>query len=119
MSDFQQSFEQHTKDFSFLYPGKAAVCGECLASNGVENTGEIDAMQQQLYELEEPHFSWSPCQACGSTLGGDRYVAHGDITEKSAQFHAGNTSELIHLHVCVDCIQYIANDELPQEDDQS
>lgn len=24
---------------------------------------------------EEPHFSWSPCQACGSTLGGDRFDA--------------------------------------------
>jgi hypothetical protein len=24
-------------------------------------------------EPQEPHFSWSPCQGCGSGLGGDRY----------------------------------------------
>lgn len=24
-------------------------------------------------EIREPHFSWNPCDGCGSTLGGDRY----------------------------------------------
>lgn len=24
-------------------------------------------------EMKEPSFSWSPCDACGSMLGGDRY----------------------------------------------
>ena len=24
-------------------------------------------------EIKEPHFSWSPCDGCGSSLGGDRY----------------------------------------------
>lgn len=25
------------------------------------------------HEIKEPHFSWSPCDGCGSHLGGDRY----------------------------------------------
>lgn len=24
-------------------------------------------------EIKEPHFSWSPCDGCGSGFGGDRY----------------------------------------------
>lgn len=24
-------------------------------------------------EIDEPHFSWSACNQCGSTLGGDRH----------------------------------------------
>jgi len=24
-------------------------------------------------EIREPHFSWKPCNGCGSGLGGDRY----------------------------------------------
>lgn len=26
-------------------------------------------------EDDEPHFSWSPCECCGSQLGGDRHKA--------------------------------------------
>jgi len=53
-------------------------------------------------EDSEAFFSWSACEACGSTLGGDRYAAHGCID--------GN---VVHFHICTDCLFYHANGELP------
>ena len=54
---------------------------------------------------DEGHFSWSACGVCNSSLGGDRFAAHGMDTD-------GN---LVHLDVCVDCLQYIANGTEPEE----
>lgn len=46
---------------------------------------------------EEPSFSWSSCDCCGSTLGGDRHPAHGYDKDDN----------LIHLNVCADCFYYL------------
>lgn len=54
---------------------------------------------------DEGYFSWSPCECCGSSLGGTRYAAHGRDTD-------GN---LVHLNVCQDCLMYIANGDEPEE----
>ena len=34
---------------------------------------EFDADEQQSECRDEHGYSWSPCQGCGSKLGGDRY----------------------------------------------
>lgn len=47
-------------------------------------------------------FSWSPCDTCGSTLGGDRYLVH-----------VVDDGEWDTMESCVDCLMYIANAELP------
>lgn len=54
----------------------------------------------------ETEFSWSACDACGSTLGGDRTPAHGLDTNGA----------VLHMHVCVDCVEYLANGDLPEDD---
>ena len=53
---------------------------ECDISAGLmltehEETCENRAAGEHLTDCscEEPWFSWSPCQGCGSHLGGDRY----------------------------------------------
>lgn len=68
-----------------------AICTDChLAAQGYDahETGHAPdrepLSQVDAYDVipnvdiyagnpMEPHFSWEPCQGCGSTLGGDRY----------------------------------------------
>ena len=55
---------------------------------------------------DEGGLSWRPCETCGSTLGGNRFAAHG-LTDKG---------DIIHYDICVDCLMYLANGDLPSED---
>lgn len=50
---------------------------------------------------EEAHFSWSPCQGCGSTLGGDRHDCHLlGVNKKSGKVCVMDDS----MAVCTDCL---------------
>lgn len=51
----------------------------------------------------EPFFSWSPCECCGSSLGGDRYTVTAWKFGKSAT---------IKITVCADCLYYEAYGQL-------
>lgn len=54
---------------------------------------------------EDEGFSWSPCESCGSHLGGHRYrVSWFDLEDRDE--HGAGT-------VCVDCACYIANGDVP------
>ena len=55
----------------------------------------------------ETHFSWGQCDSCGSTLGGDRSAAQGCWSDADGFHH-------IEMEVCVDCMMYHANGELPE-----
>ena len=70
---------------------------ECTGREGCEPGG--------VCYCDEPWFSWSPCDVCGSTLGGDREVGHG--IDKNGDF--------MHLHACTDCVIYLANGDEPEE----
>ncbi len=50
-------------------------------------------------------FSWSACDCCGSSLGGDRF--------KACHYNP-ETKETIDLEICVDCLMYITNGDLPE-----
>ena len=52
----------------------------------------------------EGRFSWSGCESCRSSLGGDRYPAHGYIH-----------GELCHFEVCTDCLMYHANGDITDD----
>ena len=60
----------------------------------------------------ETSFSWSQCDSCGSTLGGDRFESYGMWTE-DGEF------QTVKMDVCVDCAMYHANGELPEQWSQS
>ena len=51
----------------------------------------------------EPSFSWSPCECCDSSLGGNRYDAKA----------LDDGGELYELSICEDCVFYITYDEIP------
>jgi hypothetical protein len=61
--------------------------------------------------IDEGSFSHCSCDSCGSGLGGTRYTAHG-WTDKAREL-GFPVSELCHLDICEDCLQYHANGELP------
>lgn len=77
-----------------IIAGELEVCSDCaqIIANGEINdgtdTGERTADAQVAkwgddarglvladHEGFEPYFSWSDCDGCGSTLGGDRWPA--------------------------------------------
>ena len=60
----------------------------------------------------EAHFSWSQCDTCGSTLGGDRYTCTLAVAGKGEE-------EQIEVESCVDCVMFAANGQLPEEEDDA
>lgn len=76
------------------------------ACPGCEHCGLSDEPSDNERELaEEAHFSWSACDSCGSTFGGDRHPAH-----------YLSDGAIVHLAVCTDCLFYHANGDDPGED---
>lgn len=102
MMTFTESVEHHTKGLEFFSVGTCPGCPGC----GTMLWSPARGYHDSEYE-PEGEFSWSMCESCGSMLGGDRHPAHGFVTIKGKR-------ELCHLMVCVDCIQYHANGELPE-----
>lgn len=68
-----------------------------------------DKIADQEY-LDEGSFSWSQCDSCGSTLGGNRYAAHGFVPDESDL----PTGEVVHLDICEDCLCFHANGDIPE-----
>lgn len=110
MSKFTESIE-HYCDGLTVAPGAAACCVECLNIYGIEETNDVDAMQEELYRLEASSFSWSQCDSCGSTFGGDRHEAHGLSYADNGKLN----HEIYHLSICTDCLLFHANGDEPEE----
>lgn len=73
------------------------ICPSCLVCQDTWNMPE-DELQTAWTDCtvnDEGGFSWSPCEGCGSTLGGNRYAAHGRTPDGT----------LIHFDVCGDCLE--------------
>jgi hypothetical protein len=81
--------------------------GECYPCAG---TGETEPDEEARQCADEGSFSWSQCDACGSTLGGDRYPAHALSPER-----LGRSEHWIHLDVCSDCLLFLANGDVPED----
>ncbi len=60
--------------------------------------GQADSNEDETPHETEPFFSWSPCECCGSPLGGNR---------EHYQF-ARNDGLLFEADICVDCVYYLA-----------
>lgn len=56
----------------------------------------------------EAGFSWSQCDSCGSSLGGNREPAVG-LWKDAEGWHD------VDMSICVDCAMYHANGELPED----
>jgi len=68
----------------------------------------------------EASFSWHQCDSCGSRLGGDRTPASGIITgcyddkETEQAIADSGKCEIIDLSICVDCVLFHANGDVPE-----
>lgn len=73
-------------------------------------TEAISANIPEGYHLvcgnEELGFSWSACECCGSSLGGDRH--------ELAYTKPGTAEGPIMISACTDCLIYAANGEEPE-----
>ena len=88
--EYEASVENSLKDYSFVSSGACPGCDDCsLAKNPTE---------EELGLAGEPHFSWTNCDICKRSLGGDRYPAHARDRQDN----------IVHFAVCCDCYYYIA-----------
>lgn len=96
MSNFAERVERELDGLAHVSVGACPTCDDC-------GLGDVETMDDPRYESAgEPHFSWSDCEACGSSLGGDRHPAHGVASPLVG-------GELIHLNICTDCLFFLAN----------
>ena len=76
------------------------------ACPGCDDCGLDKEPSDHEYDLaNEAHFSWSRCESCGSTFGGDRHPAHYLDTDRA----------IIHVRVCSDCLFFHANGDEPDD----
>ena len=89
---FLRAYERRTKGF------------DIHASKPPENEDDDN------YSGDEGHFSWSACDTCGSTFGGDRYDMV--LTNVGVDEH-GKRYPMVEVSSCVDCMVFAANGDLP------
>jgi hypothetical protein len=106
MSEFLKAYQNGTAGMEFLSPGFCCACEECRDNAGFccEHSARA-AQEKDGGGLDEGHFSWHSCDTCGSTLGGDRYAAHGRDKDGA----------IVHLSICSDCLMYMANGDEPEQ----
>ena len=101
---FTESVAHYTKGLEFFSVGTCPGCVDC----GLTLWSPARGYHETEHEPAE-EFSWSMCESCGSMLGGSRHPAHSFVTIDGKRV-------LCHLLVCVDCLMYHANGELPDDE---
>lgn len=93
------------------WPGYTIAPG---ASPDMDCCGNHPADSDELQIEDEGGFSWSPCESCGSTLGGDRHPGHA-IHKDAFGPNAKRPDDVHHISMCVDCLLFHANGDLPED----
>jgi hypothetical protein len=104
MSAFTDAVEANTEGLQHISTGLCGQCEECQYRYGLDEEGLTEQIENGE-AFDEGGFSWHRCESCGSSLGGDRYAAHG----------FNENEEIVHLDVCVDCVMYHANGDEPED----
>lgn len=104
-SKFVQAVETSMKGCEAVSVGVCSGCSDCQEALGYCCEWSLEAALDDI--ADEPHFSKSSCDCCGSTLAGDRHAGHYiDVGDKDRTIH--------HMDVCVDCLTYLANGDEPE-----
>lgn len=121
---FLADYERETKGFNIHSVGRR-TCGKQEGHD--EECGDEDCTDE-AHEHEhseecddsESYFSWSPCDTCGSTLGGDRtpcvLTNAGTVRGEDGIVRRHETIE---VESCVDCVMFAANGDLPGGNDDA
>ena len=94
-SAFARRVEHYLVGLTYVSVGACPGCDDCGMPEGSDDYDTFG----------ESHFSWSPCECCDSSLGGDRSPAHAVASDGS----------IVHMDVCTDCVMYLANGDEPSE----
>ncbi len=70
-------------------------CPEC--GSAWEDDGKCPEGCGNRETFDEPYFSWSPCDCCATSLGGDREIATG---------YNPTTGEIQEYQICTNCAYY-------------
>lgn len=105
MSAYTDSVESGLEGLTAVSTGLCPGCDECRETWGFETLEAFDNAVSDGEVFAEGSFSWSGCDICGSSLGGDFQPWHA-IDEDGGLVHG--------TRACVDCIMYLANGEEPE-----
>jgi hypothetical protein len=89
-AEYERKFGLWHEQARFPSSGDCEGCEECT------DVYCYDLQHGRTPEIEA-HFSWEPCEVCGSKLGGDRYPIHS----------VDANGDILHWEACLDCVYYI------------
>lgn len=112
MSNFTDAIQFNWPTY-VISPGSSKECHEC--ASGMDQDFLTDEMLQCL---DEGSFSYSECDSCGSTFGGDRFNAHA-INREAFGPNAKKPNDIYHIDICADCLMFHANGDEPEDWEQS
>lgn len=101
MNDTRTDAEQFLEAVALHTKGLETVAVGCLGP-------ECEYAEGDPEHSCETYFSWSQCDGCGSSLGGDRSEAHGFYRDGSGALQS------VEMSVCVDCMLFHANEDVPE-----
>lgn len=86
-----------------LWIGPDQHCPDCFSTEGydLENDEDYDEWIQEAQETSI--LSFRNCGGCSTSMGGSRFAAHYE-----------EQGVLEHVDICVDCLIYQSNGELPR-----
>jgi len=106
MSYYEYNLYNEELHLKFISTGLCPGCLICMDNYGYDSIEEFNNQVDSGEIFDEGAFSWSPCDLCQTSLGGNSYISHGiDID-----------NNLNHFTVCSDCLfllnGYTYNEEL-------
>jgi hypothetical protein len=97
--------EYYLKGLEHVSCGPCPGCAECESIFNLSGKEFEEALESGQIFDEGSHSSGS-CDACGTTQGGKRYMAHGL-----------SGADILHFSVCTDCLFYITYGEEPEPEE--
>lgn len=104
MSAFTDAIQANVGELKAVSTGVYPGCETCR--DQLAPTLSMEEFDELWGPGDDTRFSWSPCDICGTTLGGDREVWH-YLDENNEICHEDNA--------CTDCVMYLANGYEPDE----
>jgi len=109
MSKYTDNVKNGLKGLTAFSTGICPGCVQCQDQYDMSE-GDLDVAVSEGRIFDEGEFSWYPCEVCGTTEAGQRYVAHA----LSSEVEDSEDAAVIHMIICEDCLRYIANGEEPE-----
>lgn len=108
--DFVIAIDANTEGLDAVSTGVCPGCETCRDEYGPDmSEEEFDEALSSGKIVAEPFFSWHGCDLCGSSLGGNFEPWY--AVDKNGEITHGDRA-------CVDCVVYLANGDLPGQNDE-